>query len=148
MISDTKARSLVKGISWRVIGSIDTFVIAYFFFGKTSIALPIAIVEVFTKILLYFLHERIWNKFQFLRENDKLSNFRSLVKGISWRFFGTLDTMVISFIISGNPLASIKVGLSEVMTKILLYYLHERFWRKFIRWGRLHVEVPVEVDAK
>ena len=148
MISDTKARSLVKGISWRVIGSIDTFVIAYFFFGKTSIALPIAIVEVFTKILLYFLHERIWNKFQFLRENDTLSNFRSLMKGISWRFFGTLDTMVISFIISGNPLASIKVGLSEVMTKILLYYLHERFWRKFIRWGRLQVEVPVEVDAK
>lgn len=148
MISDTKARSLVKGISWRVIGSIDTFVIAYFFFGKTSIALPIAIVEVFTKILLYFLHERIWNKFQFLRENDKLSNFRSLVKGISWRFFGTIDTMVISFIISGNPLASIKVGLSEVMTKILLYYLHERFWRKLIRWGRLHVVVPVEVDAK
>ncbi|MEI6133096.1 MAG: DUF2061 domain-containing protein [Bacillota bacterium] len=148
MISDTKARSLVKGISWRVIGSIDTFVIAYFFFGKTSIALPIAIVEVFTKILLYFLHERIWNKFQFLRENDTLSNFRSLMKGISWRFFGTLDTMVISFIISGNPLASIKVGLSEVMTKILLYYLHERFWRKLIRWGRLHVVVPVEVDAK
>lgn len=148
MISDTKARSLVKGISWRVIGSIDTFVIAYFFFGKTSIALPIAIVEVFTKILLYFLHERIWNKFQFLRENDTLSNFRSLMKGISWRFFGTLDTMVISFIISGNPLASIKVGLSEVMTKILLYYLHERFWRKFIRWGRLHVEAPIEVDAK
>ena len=148
MISDTKARSLVKGISWRVIGSIDTFVIAYFFFGKTSIALPIAILEVFTKILLYFLHERIWNKFQFLRENDKLSNFRSLVKGVSWRFFGTIDTMIISFIISGNPLASIKVGLSEVMTKILLYYLHERFWRKVIRWGRLHVEVPVEVDAK
>ena len=148
MISDTKARSLVKGISWRVIGSIDTFVIAYFFFGKASIALPIAILEVFTKILLYFLHERIWNKFQFLRENDTLSNFRSLMKGISWRFFGTLDTMVISFIISGNPLASIKVGLSEVMTKILLYYLHERFWRKVIPWGRLHVEVPVEVDAK
>ncbi len=148
MISDTKARSLVKGISWRIVGSIDTFVIAYFFFGKTSIALPIAIVEVFTKILLYFLHERIWNKFQFLRENDTLSNFRSLMKGISWRFFGTIDTMVISFIISGNPLASIKVCLSEVMTKILLYYLHERFWRKLIRWGRLHVVVPVEVDAK
>jgi uncharacterized membrane protein len=50
MLSDTKARSLVKGISWRTIGSIDTFVIAYFFFGKVSVALPIALTEVATKI--------------------------------------------------------------------------------------------------
>ncbi|MEI6122932.1 MAG: DUF2061 domain-containing protein [Bacteroidota bacterium] len=147
MIQDSKPRSLVKGISWRIIGTIDTFVIAYFFFHKTSIALPIAITEVFTKILLYFFHERLWNKIRFLRENDKLSNIRSLLKGVSWRFFGSVDTILISFLFSGNPLSSLKVGLSEVVTKVLLFYLHERAWRKFIKWGRIRQTAPVKVEA-
>ena len=148
MLSDTKARSLVKGISWRTIGSIDTFVIAYFFFGKVSIALPIALLEVATKILLYFLHERLWNQISYLRENNPLSNIRSLLKGISWRAFGTLDTIFISWVISGDPLGALKVGTTEVFTKIILYYLHERVWR-LIKWGRItKVAVPIEVEDK
>ena len=147
MLKDTKNRSLVKGITWRIIGTIDTFVIAYFFFGKTSIALPIAITEVFTKIFLFFLHERIWNRISFLRENNALSNFRSLLKGISWRFFGSIDTIIISFIFSGNPLGALKVGFTEVLTKVLLFYLHERVWR-LIKWGRIHNKVPVIVEEK
>jgi uncharacterized membrane protein len=146
MLSDSKARSLVKGITWRTIGSIDTFVIAYFFFGKTSVALPIAITEVFTKIFLYFLHERLWNQISYLRESNPLSNIRSLLKGISWRAFGTIDTIFISWFISGNPLGALKVGTSELFTKIFLFYLHERLWRR-IRWGRIYrVAVPVEVE--
>ncbi len=147
MLKDTKNRSLVKGITWRIIGTIDTFVIAYFFFGKTSIALPIAITEVFTKIFLFFLHERFWNRISFLRENNALSNFRSLLKGISWRFFGSIDTIIISFIFSGNPLGALKVGFTEVLTKVLLFYLHERVWR-LIKWGRIHNKVPVIVEEK
>lgn len=147
MLSDSKARSLVKGISWRTIGSIDTFVISYYFFGKVSVALPIAILEVFTKIILYFLHERLWNQISYLRESNPLSNFRSLLKGISWRAFGTLDTIFISWIISGNPLGALKVGTSEVFTKIFLFYLHERLWR-LIKWGRIYKEViPAEVKG-
>lgn len=143
MFSDTKARSLVKGISWRTIGSIDTFVISYYFFGKVSVALPIAVVEVFTKIILYFLHERLWNQISYLRESNPLSNIRSLLKGISWRAFGTIDTIFISWIISGNPLGALKVGTSEVFTKIFLFYLHERVWR-LIKWGRIFREPIAE----
>jgi uncharacterized membrane protein len=146
MLSDTKARSLVKGISWRTVGSIDTFVIAYFFFGKVSVALPIAIVEIFTKIFLYFLHERLWNQSSWFRENNPLSNIRSLLKGISWRAFGTLDTIFISWIISGNPLGALKVGTSEVFTKIFLFYLHERIWR-LIKWGRIF-KSPVAIEVE
>jgi uncharacterized membrane protein len=143
MLSDSKARSLVKGISWRTVGSIDTFVIACFFFGKVSVALPIALTEVATKIFLYFLHERLWNQSSYLRESNPLSNIRSLLKGISWRAFGTIDTIFISWIISGNPMGALKVGTSEVFTKIFLFYLHERLWR-LIKWGRIF-KVPVSV---
>ena len=52
--------SLIKGISWRVVGTIDTMMIAYLVTGKVQMALSIGSVEVFTKIILYYLHERAW----------------------------------------------------------------------------------------
>jgi uncharacterized membrane protein len=60
---DSAAKSLIKTISWRVVGTVDTMVIAYFLTGEVAIAFSIGSVEVFTKLLLYYLHERFWNKF-------------------------------------------------------------------------------------
>jgi len=53
-------RSLMKAVSWRVVGSIDTFTISFFLTGKVSLAGSIAGVEVVTKIVIYYLHERVW----------------------------------------------------------------------------------------
>lgn len=63
------------------------------------------------------------------------SHKRSLAKGFSWRFLGTLDTTLISWVVTGNPLKAISIGGIEVFTKIILYYVHERIWQN-IRWGR------------
>lgn len=60
---DSKAKSLLKGISWRIVGTIDTIVIAYFLTGEITVAVSIGSVEVFTKLFLYYVHERVWNKF-------------------------------------------------------------------------------------
>lgn len=141
---DTNARSLLKGISWRMVGTIDTFVIAYFYFGDITIAAPIAITEVLTKIILYYFHERIWNLINWGRHANKPAHVRSFVKGISWRFFGSIDTIIISFIYSGNPLSSMKVGGTEILTKVGLFYLHERLWAQ-IKWGRIFNVQPKEV---
>ena len=61
-------RSIVKAVSWRITGSIDTFVVSYIITGKAVVALSISGVEVFTKIGLFYLHERIWNKLKFGRK--------------------------------------------------------------------------------
>ena len=53
-------RSLIKAVSWRTVGTIDTFIISFFITGKASIAGGIAAVEVVTKIMIYYLHERVW----------------------------------------------------------------------------------------
>lgn len=58
------SRSLLKAISWRLIGTIDTMIIAYFITGTISQAISIGFIEWGTKLVLYFFHERIWNKFQ------------------------------------------------------------------------------------
>ena len=60
---------------------------------------------------------------------------RSLIKAVSWRTTGTIDTMVVSFIVTGNPTAAVSIGLVEVITKIALYYVHERAWNK-INFGK------------
>jgi uncharacterized membrane protein len=54
-------RSLVKAVSWRAVGSIDTFVLGWFFTGQAGIAGAIAGTEVLTKMVLYYFHERAWS---------------------------------------------------------------------------------------
>lgn len=58
---ETKRRSIVKAITWRTLGTIDTIVISYVLTGEITIALSIGGIEIFTKMILYFFHERIWN---------------------------------------------------------------------------------------
>ena len=59
-MSERFSRSIAKGISWRVVGSLDTFLIAFLITGHLKAAGGIAVVEVFTKVMLYAVHERIW----------------------------------------------------------------------------------------
>ena len=62
-------------------------------------------------------------------------HYRSLLKAVSWRATGTLDTILISFLITGKIKLAVSIGLVEVFTKISLFYVHERIWNK-ISLGR------------
>lgn len=55
-------RSILKTISWRTVGTLDTIIIAYFITGDLTMAASIGSIELFTKMLLYYFHERTWNK--------------------------------------------------------------------------------------
>ena len=59
-----------------------------------------------------------------------ISKTRSILKAISWRVIGTLDTMALGWIITGDPVMGLKIGALELFTKFILYYLHERIWLK------------------
>jgi len=65
----TKARSFVKAISWRAIGTADTFILAFLITHKAVTAASIASLEVLTKTILYYIHERGWNKLSWGRNN-------------------------------------------------------------------------------
>ena len=67
--SEKPIRSVVKAVSWRVIGTIDTFVVSYLILGEGSWgnASAIAAVDFVTKMILYFAHERMWNKIKWGR---------------------------------------------------------------------------------
>lgn len=65
---DSNMKSILKAISWRIVGTIDTFLIAYFVTGETKIAFSIGSIEILSKMVLYYLHERTWNKITWLYE--------------------------------------------------------------------------------
>ncbi|EHR04621.1 DUF2061 domain-containing protein [Bradyrhizobium sp. WSM471] len=67
--------------------------------------------------------------------NKHEAHVRSLLKAISWRLAGSLDTFVISFIVTGKAGLASAIASVEVVTKIFLYYFHERAWA-LIPWGR------------
>lgn len=66
---------------------------------------------------------------------------RSIVKTISWRATGTIDTIIVSFIVTGSVKAAFSVGFAELFTKMFLYYLHERAWSK-LKFGKEVVRPP------
>ena len=59
-----------------------------------------------------------------------ISRTRSILKTISWRVVGTLDTIALGWFITGDPTVGLKVGGLELITKFILYYIHERLWIK------------------
>jgi uncharacterized membrane protein len=70
-------------------------------------------------------------------KEDKLSEnpLRSVMKTISWRVIGTLDTVFISWIITGELTVAFSIGSIELVTKMVLYFFHERIWNN-IKWGK------------
>jgi uncharacterized membrane protein len=69
-IHEHRYRSLVKAASWRLTGSLDTILVSWVITGRLSIAMSIGGVEIFTKMLLYYLHERAWNRIELGRDPE------------------------------------------------------------------------------
>ena len=64
---DSKKRSMVKTLTWRVTATVTTIIIVYYITGKVSWALTIGGIEFFAKIIIYYFHERAWEKVKFGR---------------------------------------------------------------------------------
>ena len=126
-MADSHVRSVTKAVSWRAIGTVDTFVISWLITGTTVLAGGIAATEVFTKVLLFYLHERAWSLVHWGRSRADAPR-RSIAKAASWRTTGTVDTFVVSWLITGRTATAGGIAATEVLTKVVLFYLHERGW--------------------
>ena len=131
MKDQSRKRHIAKSITWRIVGTMDTILLSWLISGNPLTGLKIGFTEVLTKMLLYYLHERIWFKINLSKDGKLLeSKKRHLGKTITWRLVGTIDTITIAWIITGNPMTGLTIGVSEVLTKMVFYYIHERIWHK------------------
>lgn len=152
----TPRRSLAKALSWRVVGSLDTLLLSWLvitflgpLLGRASesgsdnlrVAGYIALSEVATKLVLFFVHERVWARVRWGEEmtdgGRRESHARTGVKTATWRTTASLDTFLLALLFTRNIGTAFSIGTLEVFTKLFLYYLHERVWLR-ISFGLDH----------
>ena len=124
---ESHIRSLLKGLSWRIIATTDTILVVLLvtcLSGDCSInqAVTIGAIEFLIKYVVYYVHERLWQS-RFVKAIVVQKEL--LWKTISWRCVATAMT----FIISGSILdafdeIALYIALTELFTKFVLYYLH------------------------
>lgn len=122
---ESNYRSAIKAFTWRVIGSLDTTLLSLWQTGDLTMSIKIGSTDFISKIILYYLHERAWIYWMGQRV---MTRWISLVKAVVWRMIGSLDTAFWGWWYTGNTLTGLKIGGYELLTKIALYYLHERAW--------------------
>jgi len=122
-------RHLAKTITWRILGTLDTLILSWYISNDITVGVQIGFFELVSKMILYYIHERLWFK-----SAIESSGKRHILKTFSWRGIGTLDTIVLGWLITGNPFTGLKIGGAEIITKMLLYYGHEKIWYR-INYG-------------
>ena len=141
-------RSVAKAISWRAVGTIDTLILSYLLitylgpmFGAPvaqadalETAGYIAITEVATKLVLYFLHERAWSLtgwgIVFRKNRHRETIRRTTTKTGLWRLIASLDTFTLAWFFTGSAATAASIGGLEIFTKLVLYFFHERVWAR------------------
>jgi len=143
ILRESRARSALKGISWRLVATTTTVVLAGAFIHDWQKAFAIGGTEFIIKFGLYYGHERLWQlappgsvvRSLGHRRTDlaapvyRESRLRSVLKAISWRMIATGTTMAITWGATGDLSAAAWVGSTEATSKLVLYYLHERAWQ-------------------
>ncbi|MEQ9468079.1 MAG: DUF2061 domain-containing protein [Ekhidna sp.] len=128
----SRKRHIAKTITWRIVATSTTFVLAMIFFRESPNATEkagwVALIETILKMAIYYYHERIWY-------NVKLkvkSSVRHFFKTVTWRIIASITTFLIAyFIFKEDPGAMEKatsIAIVESILKMLFYYLHERAW--------------------
>ncbi|GAB5566141.1 MAG: hypothetical protein Wins2KO_32040 [Winogradskyella sp.] len=126
-------RSVLKGISWRIIATTDTVLVVLLvtcLTGECSLesALKIGASEFIVKLLIYYAHERLWLQILDARAE---TNKQILFKSVSWRVVATATTFIITgVILEAFDEIALYIALTELFTKFILYYLHEKLWLK------------------
>ena len=127
-------RSILKGISWRVIATTDTILVVLLItclYGECSLedGFKIGFIEFFIKLAIYYVHDRIWANRLKGKEITKKS---TIIKSISWRIVATTSTFIIAGAVleDGFDKIALMVALTELFTKFILFYFHERIWLK------------------
>lgn len=130
---ESHVRSLIKGISWRIIATTDTVLVVLLITcltGNCSIenAIKIGVIEFLLKLFVYYIHERLWQR---ALKDGIVTTKETLYKTITWRIIATTMTFIISgAILNAFNEIALFIALLELVTKFALYYLHERLWVK------------------
>lgn len=138
--TESRTRTILKVITWRVLLTISHVVNAFIITGSLITGLQIAGLAAVINSVLFWLHERAWNFAQWNRkENGELyteGQPRTLSKIITWRIAITLSNFFIPYIMTGSfGAAALFTGVATVVN-MFIFWSHERVWDK-ISFGKI-----------
>lgn len=140
MFNEKYLRSLTKVVTMRIIFTcvhiINTFIVT----GSLLMGLKVAGLAFFVNPVLYWLHERGWNWWQWGRFNDDVrkfreGNWRSLGKDITWRVVVTGSNFFLPYVVTGSLKYGLTIMSMATLVNMTIYFFHERIWNLF-GWGR------------
>ena len=133
-------RSLAKVVTMRIIFTFVHITNTFIVTGSLITGLKVAGLAFFINPILYWLHERGWNWWQWGRYVDdirkfKEGNWRSLSKDITWRIVITGSNFFLPYFVTGSLKYGLTIMSLATLVNMVIYFCHERIWNLF-KWGR------------
>jgi uncharacterized membrane protein len=149
--NETHLRTISKALTWRVLLTASHILNGWFVTGSWATGLKLAGAALIVNSILYWMHERIWNRALWNRRDDLALRFqegnpRSLSKMITWRVTMIFSLTFIGYVTTGDWAMSATFMSIAVIGNMAIYWLHERAWNR-MRWGKQHQDQIVGVAA-
>ena len=138
--NETNIRSLIKTLSIRICFSISHLINGFIVSGAWIIGAQIAGLAAIINMLLFWIHERIWNITPWNRNSNNVVKFkdghpRTIGKSITWRLLITINNFLIPYFTTGSWKQAVAfLGIATILN-ICIYYTHERVWN-IVGWGK------------
>lgn len=132
---ETKTRSAVKSVIWRIIGIFVLGAVAFFYTRRWMQTSLITFLHHGVFLIVFYVHDRFWLHVDWKAPFDNML-FRSFCKCITYEtILGNLILAVITLIVTGDVQTMSKITLTYIFLKHALYIWHEFFWKRRIKWG-------------
>lgn len=138
--NEKQPRSISKVVSWRIIMTISHVINGLLVSGSIAIAAQIAGMAAIINSVLFWIHERVWNRIEWKREQNQKIKFnekqpRTISKVVSWRIIITISNFAIPFFTTGDYTKALAFMTIATFVNMGLYWVHERVWNRVI-WGK------------
>jgi uncharacterized membrane protein len=144
MFTETQIRTIAKVVTWRIALTTSHLVNAFIVTGSWITGLQIAGLATVINSVLFWLHERAWNRAQWNRRASEQvfveGQPRTLSKILTWRVLITASNFLIPFIMTGSWKTGLAFLTIATLVNIVIFWAHERIWNR-VSWGK-NVESP------
>lgn len=143
-VIESKLRTVSKTAVYRVLCTIGVALLALAIGATGAQAGTLALVAFFAGIILYYIHDRVWNRIDWRRDRDgKESVARSIVKTIVYRILVIFVVIITAkLVLTDDTSTAVAFGIGQFVINLILYYIVERVANR-IQKGRVAVEEPV-----
>lgn len=132
---DTNLRTFVKTFSYRICSILTILILSVLLNYGAGFGLKFVIITMTIGFALFFIHERVWNRFNLYKEGLNDTKTRSLIKTVSWRVISFIALFIIGMALGLSSSDAAWWTIVNNISFIVVHYLHERLWNR-ITWGK------------